>query len=262
MKNLPQRRKKRQKARKKGEDRAPTYAETRPGIPAIRTEEGVTPSSPEARRTTHAACAPSLGPAVRCRSPECSRNWSRQPSPPSPRNLLLLTLCPPPLPHLSYGSCSRHLGVSLPSLGCLRPPAPWQISERLASELAEPGARCCYDLFLDFLSLCCSTAVASRPIDGAPACLFLSPSPLSLSELCDADLVLQSAPCVARAELQLFPGEPGGQCQGWSNKAKKSWAYTPLLWPHLSAPLPQTSLLWGIEGLVPAGSRLRRTPLP
>ena len=142
----------------------------RPRSQQIRTwgKKGVTPSSPEARRTTHRRLRrPKSRPAVRCRSPECSRNWSRMfqklvPAtlPPSPRNLLLPTLPPTATPPLPRGSRSRHLACHLPSLGYPEASGPRQISERLASELAEPGARCCYDLFLDFsLSLlqhgCC-----------------------------------------------------------------------------------------------------------
>lgn len=86
----------------------------------------------------------------------------------------------PPTTHLPpAGTARATLRVISLARATQRPPAPRQISERLASELAEPGARCCYDLFLDFsLSLCCSTAVASRPIDGA-----LSLSSLSLSSV-------------------------------------------------------------------------------
>lgn len=103
--------------------------------------------------------------------------------PPSPRNLLLSTLPPTATPPPPRGNRPCHLACHLPSLGYPEASGPRQISERLASELAEPGARCCYDLFLDFsLSLCCSTAVASRPIDGALALslsslLSLSPPP-------------------------------------------------------------------------------------
>lgn len=178
--------------------------------------------------------------------------------PPSPRNLLLPTLPPTATPPLPRGSRSRHLACHLPSLGYPEASGPRQISERLASELAEPGARCCYDLFLDFsLSLCCSTAVASRPIDGALARSLLSPLPLSLSELCDADLNSPVCSLCCKSRTAAFPLEsrravPRLVKQGKKKLGLHSASLAALAWPLL----PQTSLLWGIEGLVPAGSRL------
>lgn len=186
-KNPPsEKKKKKQKARKKvRKTEHPHTQRHRPRSQQIRTwgKKGVTPSSPEARRTTHRRLRrPKSRPAVRCRSPECSRNWSQQTFRHRPE-----TSCSRPCPHRHPTSSPRsrpcHLACHLPSLGHPEASGPRQISERLASELAEPGARCCYDLFLDFsLSLCCSTAVASRPIHGALALSLSSLLSLSLSQ--------------------------------------------------------------------------------
>lgn len=152
----------------------------RPRSQQIRTwvKKGVTPSSPEARRTTHRSLR---RPKSRsgCKVPQSRMFQKLVPLnlPPSPRNLLLQPLPPTTTPPPPRGNRPCHLACHLLRLGYPEASGPPTDSERLASELAEPGARCCYDLFLDFsLSLCCSTAVASRPIHGA-----LSLSLLSLS---------------------------------------------------------------------------------
>lgn len=156
----------------------------RPRSQQIRTwgKKGVTPSSPEARRTTHRRLRrPKFWSGRRVPQSRMFQKSVPLNLPPSPRNLLLPPLSPPPptSPPPTGGNRPCHLACHLLSPGYPEASSPRQISERLASELAEPGARCCYDLFLDFsLSLCCSTAVASRPIDGA-----LSLSSLSLSSV-------------------------------------------------------------------------------
>lgn len=110
-KTLPQRgKKKKQKARKKvRKTEHPHTQRHRPRSQQIRTwgKKGVTPSSPEARRTTHRRLRrPKSRSAVRCRSPECSRNWSRQTFRHRPETSCSRP-CPPPPPHLLPAGTAR-----------------------------------------------------------------------------------------------------------------------------------------------------------